>query len=73
LFELINTIYDLKFIDSKVEDKLVSELNWLDESRKSNVQKELRLVAVNSWIKKVMAKKYRFQKDLFKKDEGYER
>ncbi len=66
LFELINTIYDLKFIDSKVEDKLVTELNWLDESRKSNVQKELRLVAVNSWIKKVMAKKYRFQKDLLK-------
>lgn len=66
LFELINTIYDLKFIDSKVEDKLVTELNWIEEIRKNANQKELRVVAINAWIKNIMAKKYRFQKDLLK-------
>jgi hypothetical protein len=61
LLELINTVSEMKTIDTKTENKLLAEFKWLE-----GADKALRKTAVSVWIKKTMAKKYRDQKNLLK-------
>jgi hypothetical protein len=61
LLDLINTISELKKIDGKAESKLLTEFKWLE-----GADKTLRKNAIQTWIKSVIAKKYRDQGDLLK-------
>lgn len=61
ILELINTLSELKAFDEKAENKLLTEFKWLEKADKA-----LRKNAVNVWLKKTMAKKYRDSGQLLK-------
>jgi hypothetical protein len=66
LFELINSISRLTKIDSKSENALLPEFNWLEEIAKEGSGIKIRTTNLSMWIHKIMAKKYRDQGDLQK-------
>ncbi|MCE3260130.1 MAG: hypothetical protein K0S12_1771, partial [Bacteroidetes bacterium] len=63
IFELIHTLSAMKKIDTEMENKLLTEFTWLESVSK---QGNLRTQNVSAWLRKMMAKKYRDQKDLLK-------
>ena len=66
LLKIINSISEIKLLNKTTEDKLLPELEWLSSLAKDEKLKGIRTITANSWMQKIMNKKYREQKDFLK-------
>jgi len=64
LLKLINTIAGVTKVDSRLENKIVSDLEWLNGI--SNTEKQFRYTGAFDWIKHTIANRYMNQKEFIK-------
>jgi hypothetical protein len=62
--KLINTIAGVTHVDSQLENKIVSDLEWLNGI--SNTEKYFRYTGAFDWIKRTLANRYIKQKEFIK-------
>ena len=65
LLEILNKTGSAKHINSKLENDILSDMNWLDKL-KTNPVSDLRYYDALSWLKQTLSAKYKAQNELVK-------
>ncbi len=65
LLEILNKIGSAKYINSKMENDILSDMNWLNRL-KTKPQSSLRYTDALAWVKQTISSKYKSQKEVVK-------